>query len=166
MIKSINNIPYQYKGLPKGLIFNVPNTHLYNLVDTKSGNKIGKMHTFVQKDHHLFYKKVPYLDVLYIEDFEIEKSQRGKGWGKYFIDFVKNLSFVKKCEGRTTLVAYDPDNSPHLFYRKLDFASNYENFNDEMDKYIKENRRIENCWDAVPMYLPEDKIQRNLHTIL
>ena len=99
----------------------------------------------------------------------ISSRKFNSGAGTKLINFAKNYSKLNGCGGYLTLNAdnsFTPQRVPHLFYRKLDFASNYENFNDEMDKYIKENRRIENCWDAVPMYLPEDKIQRNLYTIL
>lgn len=160
MIKPINSVPYRCKNLPKGLIYNMPNTRSYNLIKTENGEKIGKMYAFVQDDHHYFYEKFPYLSVLYIENLFVEESERGKGWGKYLMDFVKKLSFAKNCEGRTTLVAFDPDRSPHLFYRKQGFETLYDDFNEEMDEYIKNNKEFEVCIDAIPMYLPVKNIKK------
>ena len=158
MIKPINNFPYQYKkvNLPKGLIYNVSNKNLYNLVDTKNGVKVGKMFAYVDKDYHLLYKKFPYLDVFYIDLLEIKKTERNKGWGKYLIDFVKKESYSKKCEGRVTLEAYNPDKPPHLFYKKLGFQTAFKEENQEMDECIKLGKNFRIC-DILPMFLPENK---------
>lgn len=111
------------------------------------------MNAVVQKDETLQYSNKPKYNVLYLKGLHIEKDERNKGWGKYFIDFLKNESFNKKCEGRITLVAYDSDKSPYLFCRKQGFESKIDYMNKRMDKFIKNNWKI-GYWDALHMYLP------------
>lgn len=106
------------------------------------------------------YEKGRRTPVFYITSLKIESDHRRQGWGSYFIDFTKKISFAKECEGRTTLVAFKPDRSPHLFYRKQGFETIYEEFNEEMDEYIRNNKEFEVCINTIPMYLPIKNIKK------
>lgn len=106
------------------------------MFDTKSGKMLGEMLAFVNTNtDKRFYTnlKLPYKS-FHIASLEI--SEKKQGYGREFIEFAKVLSKRKGCENRITLVAYNPGESPHVFYRKCGFTTNYKHINKFLDKCI------------------------------
>lgn len=160
MINPINKVPLAYKPkpLPKGLIYHSPEENIYNLIETKTGNLVGKMRAFsIKNDKNLYSNCKANDNIFHIQTITIKNKYRYMGWGKYFIKFARNESFSQNCGGRISLVAYNYETSPHAFYKKLGFITRDEKTNQILDEYVKRDW-IPFHWDAMEMYLPTERI--------
>ena len=144
------------RPLPKGLIFNPSDSDLYRLIETKTGKLIGEMNAFALRDRFCqYYDLKDNKSMMYISSFKIEPLEQNKGWGKYFIDFIKKESYRHNCNGRIYLIAHNEEKPPHAFYRKQGFATVDEDINRELDECIEYGIRPSG-WRAMEMYLPEN----------
>ena len=137
-ISKISSLTPRLKQFPKGLIYKVPNRSSYRLVDSKTGNLVGKMQAFPVDGYIYSYYNLNRDEKIFrIYSLDIEENEQNKGWGKYFIDFAKKESYRQGCEGRCNLVAYNPWKSPHIFYKKQGFITPEKGFNKTLDEYIE-----------------------------
>ena len=155
MSRYLSVSPIQLKPfvLPKGLIYHVPDSTLYNLFETKKGSSVGYVLASVTRDVDKMYGNKTDTKVFYVDTLVVYNSKQGKGWGKYLIDFIKNESIAQGCGGRVSLYACNWDKPPHIFYRKQGFASKVEQINSRMDFYMKKDI-IPYHWGGLDMYLP------------
>ena len=149
------------KALPKGLIYNAPKSDSYKLIDLKKKKVVGEMIAFPEKNSIRRIYDIPEeKNVFRIYSLEINYSAQRKGWGKFFINFAKKESYKTNCEGRLSLVAYNPFASPHLFYKKQGLKAKDKRIDDRLNSSLKKNQ----LWNGYPpceMYLPvenNDKI--------
>lgn len=73
----------------------------------------------------------------------IKTTKQNKGYGKYLIDFAKNYSKQRGCNGYLLLksdTSFTPHRIPHLFYRKQGFTTLEPKIDKKMDRFIKENK--------------------------
>lgn len=138
----------------------------YGMANTKTGMYIGEMYARPVKNS---FFSVYYPTLFGCKSFKIEKlivDERGFGYGRKFIDFAKKESMKYGCKGRLNLLAsrlYDPENPPHLFYRKMGFTSRFKGKIKYFDECIKNGCQID--WMEslnLPMYLPIKKENRLL----
>ena len=151
---------YKPFKLPEGLIYDVPTNDSYFLINTISGKIMGRMRANIEKDVDNMYNQGKKTKLFYINYLNIRYKEQGKGWGKYLIDFAKNKSQELESEGKVALYSFNPENPPHLFYRKLGFATKNKKLNAKMDKYIKDKKPI-SIWRGIRMYLPIENIGIN-----
>ncbi|MBE7711990.1 MAG: GNAT family N-acetyltransferase [Cyanobacteria bacterium SIG31] len=155
MIKPINQyvLPHQKRPFPKGLIYEDKINSFYRLIETKTGKVVGRMVAFpIEYPSFTCYNIKPEDLVLHISSLNIDYNERGKGWGKYFLDFAKNIS-KKFYDGRLSLTAYNSDKPPHLFYKKQGLVA----LEDADDALLNEHIRLKmnpTTMKAMDMYLP------------
>ena len=93
--------------LPKGLIYNEPKTNFYRLINTKTGKAVGEMLAFPEENsNRKIYDIAGEKKVFRIYSLEIDFSERRKGWGEYFMNFAKQESYKRGCEGRLFLCLF------------------------------------------------------------
>ena len=163
MIQSISKsilIP-KPKSFPRGLIYNVPKSNFYRLIDSKKGIIVGEMLAYPESNSvKNIYDAAPEKNVFRIYSLEINFSQQRMGWGKYFIDFAKKESYKQGCEGRLYLVAYNPYASPHVFYKKQGLVARDKRIDHSLNACIK-GKEYCSGYPACEMYLPLDKVSKN-----
>ena len=136
------------KNIPKGLIYRIPKTNVYKLADVRNCRYVGKM-IAGKKAANEFYDINPLTNnTLHIYSLEIR--DKFQGWGSCMINFAKQESYNRKCGGRISLVAYNTELSPHVFYKKLGFVSKDNDMNKYLDKCISKGYN--------PTYLPAEKM--------
>lgn len=140
--------------LPKGLFYQKNSGH-YTLADTHTGEFIGRMkaNATTYDPNNLYKKRVNDL-IFHIFSFEITPEKQGKYWGTYLMNFAKGECYRQNCDGRMSLVAYNRDASPHLFYWKQGFKSKNKKTN-EILKRLTEGDKTPYFLDATAMYLPK-----------
>lgn len=147
------------KKVPNELIYNYKNKNIYTMYDLKTQKVVGTMFSKpLELNTSNFYQdtKIPYNSY---HICELEIFEKLKGFGKKFINFAKRQSFRENCEGRVTLVAYNENKAPHIFYRKQGFTTNDEKVNSTLDEAIKNYESIKYL-NSVEMYLPTNKIKK------
>ena len=91
----------------------------------------------------------------------IGTDKENKGLGTTIIDFAKNYSEQIGCNGYIVLKAvshFSKDSSPHIFYRKLGFTSLDENFDKNLDSFIKNKQKANpDIFPEKLMFYPEEK---------
>ena len=132
--------------LPRTLFLEFKERGFYKMITTKEPRVVGFMDAEPRKiDGKNFF----HIFLLYI------KEQR-KGFGKEFIDFAKNMSKQRDCEGRLFLLAekevLDAEKPPHIFYRKQGFTTSDKKYLRVIDRFINENKEMENK-DSKPIYM-------------
>lgn len=153
---------YKPFKMPKGFIYNVPTNDNYLLIKATTGDVVGRMRASVQRDSGNMYEQSRRTKVFYIDHLDINCSERRNGWGKYFIDFAKNKSQEMESEGRVSLYSFNPNFPPHIFYRKLGFATKSNKINKKLDECIR-NKRFICLQRGLRMYLP---IGQNLKKVV
>ena len=141
------------RKLPRGLIYHVPNSDLYNLIDTKNGNYVGKMIALTKDctNSSLYYNVEP--DARLLRVYKLKIFEKRKGWGTYLMHYAMNESYNLGCKGRLALVAHNPEKPPHVFYKKIGLVTKSESQNKMLDEYIA--RGIEpNRLNAMDMFVP------------
>ncbi len=132
-----------------------PNYTLYKQFATKDPRVVGIMFADSTK---IDRKNYFHILLLYVKE-------QGKGFGKEFIEFAKNRSKQLDCEGRVFLMAdkgvYGSTTPPHIFYRKQGFTSNDKAYLKIIDRFIKENKKMENK-DSKALYMYYDPNKRSL----
>ena len=154
MCSKINSITLYPKSdkIPTRLIYKTPKNDLYRMVDSRSGKMLGEMLAFVNTNtDKCFYTnlELPYKS-FHIASLEI--VDKNKGYGREFIDFAKVLSKRNGCENRLTLEAYNSGKSPHIFYKKCGFTTNYKHINKFLDKCIAKKEQVD-YMPLVHMYI-------------
>ena len=162
MLKIPNSILYTkpLKQIPKGLIYKVPTNSSYRLFSTNDGSFVGKMYAYAKDcTNSSFYDVEPNGETFHIYSFEIFDEYKRKGWGEYFAQFAKNESYKQGCKGRTSLVAYNSDKSPHVFWWKQGFVTKDKDTNRLLDSYVQNNV---SPWymPAKDMFLPIEKYMK------
>ena len=143
--------------LPRTLIWDTKLAHqdFYKMFTTKNPRVVGIMSADNSKIGQKDYYHILFLFI---------KEQR-QGYGKDFIDFAKNISKEKGCDGRLFLLAdkevYGAKKPPHIFYRKQGFTTNDKKYLKYIDKFIRENKEMENK-DSKPIYMYYDPNKRGL----
>ena len=122
--------------LPRTLIYNKPKSSLYTMMTTQNSRIVGSMWAQPQKiDNKNFFNII----LLVIDE-------RRKGFGREFIDFAKNISYQKGCEGRVFLTSdiniFESKIPPHIFYRKQGFTTNDKAYLKKIDQFIKEGKEM------------------------
>lgn len=139
--------------LPRGLFYKYGKCD-YALADSYSGNLVGTMSADATSfDPNFLYKKKDEDKIFHIYTLNILPQEQNKHWGQYFMNFAKQESFKQNCDGRISLVAYNPDAPPHLFYWKQGLRSK----NNRMNRLLKktaEGNIAPYFSDATAMYLP------------
>lgn len=157
MNKLQNSILYTtpLKNIPKGLIYKGPKNNAYHLVNTETGEYVGKMYAYTRDcTNSAYYSVEPNGKTFHIYSFEIYDQL--KGWGKYLADFAKKESYKQGCKGRTSLVAFNSEKSPHVFWKKQGFVTKNKKTNELLDHYIKTG--VSPCYmPAEDMFLPIEK---------
>lgn len=156
MIKLNNSIlnTKPLNKIPKGLIYKSPNSKVYYLTNTKTGECVGQMCAFAKDcTKSSFYDVEPNGTTFHIYSFEIYEEHKRKGWGTYFANFAKNESFNQGCKGRTSLVAFNPDKSPHVFWWKQGFITKEPETN-RLLKHYNEKHISPSYMFAKDMFLP------------
>ena len=143
--------------LPKGLVYKYMRND-YSLAETATGKLIGTMNAGATTfdPNYLYKKKEPEDKIFHIYSIKIKKGEQYKGWGKYFMDFAKSECYKEGCEGRMSLVAYNRDCSPHIFYWKQGFRSNDNKTNHIIEHCLKKHQEPF-FLEATAMYLPIDE---------
>ena len=159
-INAMNNtfLAPRIKSLPKGLIYKVPKNDIYHLIETKTGNLVGKMYAFpVKNGIKGVYDLSQDSNVFRVYSLKVPYEHCRQGWGSYFMQFAKTESYRRNCEGRLYLVSYNSECSPHIFYKKLGLKAVKKSMDVRLDEYIKKG--YSPAWlPAEEMYLPlEDK---------
>jgi len=154
-----------YKTLPKGLIYKIPNDNLYKLIDLKKRQVVGEMLAFPEPNSVRCIYDVPADKKNFkIHSLNIYFFHQNKGWGEYFMNFAKKESYNTGCEGRLYLIAYNPFEPPHVFYRKQGLIAKDRAINNRLNSCIKRNDFL-CCYPPCEMYLPLDnneKKQKNV----
>lgn len=140
---------------------NKNNTHIYNMIDIKTGALVGKMKARPEIISDKSRRFSPNAEVYH--SFFIDRLfayTRGSGVGKAFIKIAKKESFRNLCLGNIHTIAsslFDKQNPPYIFFRKQGF-----NFNKystvtakKIDDCIKHKTQINICGDF-PMYIEAD----------
>lgn len=122
--------------LPRTLIYNKSKSSLYTMMTTQNPRIVGTMWASPKKiDNKNFFEII----LLVIDE-------RRKGFGKEFINFAKNRSYQKNCEGRVFLTSdinvFESRKPPHIFYRKQGFTSNDKAYLKKIDQFIKEGKEM------------------------
>lgn len=137
---------------PKGLIYKHRDGVLHTLMDTSTGNYVGKMSIILRPCNNLsFYNNLQDVSTLHVYSLKIE--EKNKGWGSYFIDYAKQESYRRGCNGRCSLVAHHSGRSPHLFYKKKGFVTTNEAYNNYLDECIRTGKPLY-YEKAVNMFIP------------
>lgn len=155
---------YKPFKIPKGLIYDAPTNDYFYLINTKTGELAGKMCAKIENDYDNMYNQGKKTKLFYINYLNIQYKEQGKGWGKYLIDFAKNKSLEMKSEGRVSLFAFNPEEPPHLFYKKLGFISKNNKKNKIMDECIRKRKPAPN-WYGLRMYLPIENNEKKENVI-
>ena len=162
MIQTITktNLTPKIKSFPKGLIYRVPRTDFYKLIETKSGAIVGDMLAYPELNSvRNIYNVSAEKKVFKIYSLDINFFQQRKGWGEYFMNFAKQESYKQGCEGRLYLVAYNPFTSPHVFYKKQGLVARDKRINERLNSCIKK-RDFFSGYPACEMYLPFDNVNK------
>lgn len=169
-ILNLSKYPIPNK-MPDKLIFKLrehrhiqPPLSEYIMFSTQKGNKsFGRILLGVMKQYGYWredYKEGPILLVHFIQSIP-----RGQGFGKALIDFAKNYSKQKGCNGHIMLKATSIyENIPHLFYRKQNFSTLEPEIDKKMDKFIKSNKKATGLdfRDMLMYYPPMEEKKPNL----
>ena len=136
--------------LPEILIYNPYGTNLYTMISTKEKKFLGRMIIHSNINHQI---EIDELTIF---------SRRRQGYGTKFLDFAKNLSRQYGYNGHMVLNAsstpYDPQNPPHIFYRKYGFTADNQKMIRKIDKCIKKGKQLDAYQTpALIMYYPDDK---------
>lgn len=120
--------------LPRTLIYNKPKSSLYTMITIQNPRIVGSMWAQPRKiDNKNFFEII----LLVIDE-------RRKGFGSEFINFAKNISYQKGCEGRIFLTSdiniFESKIPPHIFYRKQGFTSNDKKYLEKIDSFIREGK--------------------------
>ena len=160
MIKPINQtlLTPRVKELPKSLIYKVPTIGCYRMFETKTGNYLGEMRAFTEKNIRKIYDMDEDSQIYRVYSLKIKSSERHKGWGTCFMNFAKRQSYRTGCEGRMFLIAYNPLRAPQIFYKKLGFAAVDKSVDKVLDNCIKTNVQPLSH-PACMMYMPLEKVQ-------
>jgi GNAT superfamily N-acetyltransferase len=88
----------------------------------------------------------------------LESSHSGEGLGTALIDFAKDYSYEKNCQGNVHLYAstgFEPKKIPHIFYRKCGMGTNSSYKNKKLDFFIKRGKTAtDENFKATYMYYP------------
>ena len=137
---------------PKGLIYKHKDGILHTLMDTATGNCVGKMSIILRPCSNLpFYNNFQEASTLHVYSLKID--EKNKGWGSYFIDYAKQESYRRGCQGRCSLVAHHSGRSPHLFYKKKGFVTTNEAYNKYLDECIRTGKPLY-YERAMSMFIP------------
>jgi len=146
------------KNIPKGLIYQSPKSETYYLASTETGKCVGRMYAYAKDcTNSAFYEVEPNGKTFHIYSFEIYDQR--KGWGTYFANFAKKESFKQGCKGRTSLVAFNSDKSPHVFWKKQGFRAKNKGTDKLLEHYVKTGV---SPWymPAEDMYLPIEEFMK------
>ena len=153
------------KQIPPRLIYKMPmeDTYVYKMAETKTGKYVGFMIGNVEQEFmsSSFYPSLESYKSFFIRILNV-KSKR-EGYGSSFIKLAYNESRQNGGGGKIHLVAsscFDPEASPHVFYRKLGFTSRYSELLKTIDNAIKNKKNLSHE-DIIntPMYLPDEAIK-------
>lgn len=141
----------------------------YRMADTRTGKYVGEMKAVPGVcNWKTFYPITDPYATFYIHN--LQTTIQRQGYGKKFIELAKSESKLYGCKGRISLVAcriFDPQNPPHIFYRKMGFTSQNEKMNKYLDHCIKHNKKMH--WtmaDNLDMYLPiEENVKKSVSKI-
>lgn len=139
--------------LPRGLIYHSPNSRFYNLLDVKNNNFVGYMIAFPQNctKSSLYFNVEPNAEAFRV--YKLKIFEKRKGWGTYLMDFAKRESYKQGCKGRLSLVAYNSQKPPHVFYKKIGLVTKSARQNQILDEYIA-NGIEPRYLDAMDMFVP------------
>ena len=161
MIKPINRfvLAHRPRPVPKGLIYEDAINTCFKLIETKTGNMVGVMTAFpIKSPAFTCYNLNPEEEELHISSLNIYPEHRNMGWGKYLIDFAKNIC-KKNYHGRLSLMAYNSEKPPHLFYKKQGLVA-LEDANEAiLNDYIRQGI-TPGYLKAMDMYLPINKREK------
>lgn len=159
MISALNSalITPRVKPFPKGLIYKVPQNDIYHLIETRTGELVGKMVAFpITNGLKQIYDIPQESKIFRVYSLKIDPLRRNEKWGSYFMQFAKNESNRLECDGRLYLVAYNSEYAPHVFYKKQGLKAVDKRMDRKLDKFIKNNENP--IWlPASEMYLPLEK---------
>lgn len=139
--------------LPRGLIYNAPDSHFYNLLDVKNNRFVGYMIAFPRDctKSSLYFNVEPNAKAFRV--YKLKIFEKRKGWGTYLMNFAKRETFKKGCKGRLAVVAYNSQKPPHVFYKKIGLVTKSARQNQILDEYIAKG--IEpRYFDAMDMFVP------------
>ncbi len=155
MIK-INFSPIKYpKKLPEVLFYKRPSKYKQEFVafSTKGDKNWGELILSIINWQY----REDYAGKTLGIDF-IESNQKHKGLGKAMLNFAKFYSKKNGCNGYILLSAdstLNPEEIPHLFYRKFGFESYNKKNNKKMDRFIKEGKKAtKKDFSTMLMYYP------------
>lgn len=130
--------PLKPVKFPERVIYG--NGSKFKMADTKTGKYLGKMKvTPMVLNNNAFYKNKEPINALCINNLWVPMNVRNKKAGTAFVNFAKHLSRGKNCDGRVYTIAYNPDNPPHKFWRKMGFATTSPQENQTLDFIIEYN---------------------------
>lgn len=141
------------RKLPRGLIYNAPNSDTYNLLDVKNNRFVGYMIAFPKDctQSSLYFNVEPNAELLRV--YKLKIFEKRKGWGTYLMDLAKRDAYRKGCNGRLALVAHNLEKPPHVFYKKIGLITKSPIQNRILDDYIAKG--IEpRYFDALDMFVP------------
>ena len=145
--------PIQPTKIPEKLIYRLPSSNRFRMVDTKTGRYVGEMNLSKRENE------------MFIDWLNIMPNEKRKGNGTIFLNFAKNISKQMGFNGRLRLMAsvlpFDPHNPPHIFYRKYGFTSDDKKVIKKIDKAILKNRQL-SIFEVPPTYMyynPNPQVQ-------
>ncbi len=170
--KFLNNLNAQNylctrKSPPVSKYYALKKGTTYFLADTK-GHYVGNMGAVPERirENQTYYPDSKNYASLYITNLFINKKYRQKGAGSAFINIAVTESARRNCGGRVHLIAVHDDKTqlpPHIFYRKAGFDSQDWVIMDKINNFIEEGIKLPGkSLDAIPMYLPLDKVKEKL----
>lgn len=140
------------KSFPQNLIYNSQKSPDFYTMANEKGELVATMLASVKhKETSSVYKEFLPYKTLFIRSLNVR--QPNKGYGKAFVEFAKQESYKKGCEGKVSLVAYNPSKSPHLFWYKQGFRSTKDFENDFFERSLALNLSL-SYYDAIDMFLP------------
>ena len=167
MISALNSalIAPRIKPLPKGLIYRVPKSDIYHLIETRTGELVGKMVAFpITNGLKQIYDVPQESKVFRVYSLKIDPLRRNEKWGSYFMQFAKNESNRQECDGRLYLVAYNSEYAPHVFYKKQGLKAVDKRMDQKLNEFIKKNENP--IWlPSSEMYLPIEEKEKEIKCI-
>lgn len=154
-------ITRKVKTLPEYLIYHNRKKDSYTLFSTKTGDILGKMQAYPDFifDDRTYYPKERGYTSFFISN--ITAYTKRKGVGTALINLAKRESIRRNCEGKIHLIAKnitkDADNLPILFYRKLNFSSQYRGLMENIDAFLKGEKELSPIANkSIPMFMQVD----------
>jgi len=145
------------KTLPEVLLYANRDNASYTMLNVKNSKIAGRMTAYP-----IYNKKQD--SYLFIETLNVYQQRRG--FGTKFIEFAKKLSLQKDCGGRIKLIAsateLDPQNPPHIFYRKNGFSCYNKKVLKKIDSHILKNKQLpyKKTFCDIMYYPPEPEKER------